>query len=82
MSADNGELFDDLVGYALGLGVRDAAINQRIAHHHLQLYRPQPGPMTMRSFLMIWLGAYWAKGCVVEIGGSYLSLGWKIDRNW
>ena len=26
MSSDNGELFDDLVGHVLGLGVCDAAI--------------------------------------------------------
>ena len=75
MFSDNDELFDDLVGHALGIGVRGAAIYQPIAHHHLQTPRPQPGSLTMTSFLMIWLGALWAKGCVVEIGGFYLSLG-------
>ena len=57
MSADNGQLSDDLVGHALGLGVRGAAINQRIAHHHLQPHRLQPCLLTMTSSLMIWLGA-------------------------
>ena len=74
MSSDNDELSDDLVGHALGLGVRGAAINQPIAHHHLQPHRLQPCPLTMTSSLMIWLGALWAKGCVVEIGRPYLSL--------
>ena len=35
MFSPNGKLSDDLVGHALGLGVRSAAINQLIAHHHL-----------------------------------------------
>ena len=74
MFADNGKLFDDLVGHALGLGVRGAAINQPIAHHHLEPHCLQPYLLTMTSSLMIWLGALWAKRCVVEIGRSYLSL--------
>ena len=73
--ADNNELSDDLVKHALSLGVRGATINQLIAHHHLQPQHPQPYPLTMTSSLIIWLGALWAKGCVVEIGKSYLSLG-------
>ena len=75
MSFANDKLFDDLVGHALGLRVRGAGINQLIAYHHLQPHRPQPCPLTMTSSLMIWLGALWAKGCVIEIGGPYLSLG-------
>ena len=74
MSVDNGKLSDNLVGHALSLGVRGVAINQPIAHHHLQPYRPQPCPLTMTSSLIILLGTLWAKGCVVENGGSYLSL--------
>ena len=35
MSTDNGEFSDNLVKYALDLGVNDAAINQSITHHHL-----------------------------------------------
>ena len=57
MSADNGKLSEDLVGHALGLGVYGPAINQPIAHHHLQPHRPQPCPLTMTSFSMILLGA-------------------------
>ena len=81
ISADNGKLSDDLIGHALGLGVRDVAINQPIAHQHLQPYCPQLYPLTITSFLTILLRAFWAKECVVEIGGSYLSLRWKIDHN-
>ena len=73
MSSANRKLSDDLVGHALGLKVRDAAINQPIAHHHLQPHHPQLCPLTMTSFLMIWLGALWAKRCVIKIGGPYLS---------
>ena len=57
ISADNGELSDDLFGHALGLGVRGAAINQPIAHNHLQPHCLQPCPLIMMSSLMIWLGA-------------------------
>ena len=38
MSADNSKLSNDLVTHALGLEVRDVAINQPITHYHLQPY--------------------------------------------
>ena len=40
MFFDNDELFDDLVGHILGLGVLGAAIYQPIVYHHLQTYCP------------------------------------------
>ena len=81
LSANNGKLSDDLVGHTQGLGLRGVAINQPIAHHYLQPHCSQPCPLRMTCSLMMCLGAFWAKGCVVEIGGSYLSFEWKIGQN-
>ena len=75
------EFFDDLVRLALGLAVSNTTIYQPISHHHLKPHCFQPYPPIMTSSLIIWLGALWAKECMVEIGGSFLSLGWKIDWN-
>ena len=74
MSTNNGKFSDNLIEHALGLEVHGTAINQSIAHHHLQIHDFQSYLLTITSFLMIWLGVLLAKGCVVEIGRSYLSL--------